>query len=57
MTALAAVQADARELLDIFIEGGWAEAEDVPLLDRMHAGLLDVPDQPNPGDIPDGTDG
>ena len=26
----------AKELLDIFIEGGYAEAEDLPLLDSLH---------------------
>lgn len=28
---------DVKHLLDVFIEGGWAEDEDIPVLDRLHA--------------------
>jgi hypothetical protein len=31
-----ALEADAKELLAIFIEGGYAEEGDGPLLDRLH---------------------
>lgn len=32
-------RSDVQHLLDVFIEGGWAEEEDIPVLDRLHAYL------------------